>query len=201
MAKARSIEQIRQDVVKLLTTEGEYIIKRAYEMRNWKNRTGNLHDSYGSAVFVNGQLQRNSVKFVGQAIADPSKADKEVGDFKGERTRAQRGSSHRQFGNTGDKRYLTGDTVLAEGRDEINKFFNSYKATPNGIELVVAAVMYYAKILESGKYQVISSAATSLNRVANNLGKGVEIYALELNRKAGEIASNAFNVRLGQKIR
>lgn len=195
-------ENITQKIVKNLTEEGERIIKAAYNRKNWKNRTYNLHDSYGSAVYVNGNLQRGSIRYVGNPKANPDKNDKELGDWSGERTRTQKGSSHAQFGKTGDSRYQKGDTILAYGRDEINKFFNNYKPiNKNGIELVVAVVMFYAKILESGKYQVISSAVTDLSRIANQIGKDVEIYALEINRKADEIASGAFNVTLGQKIR
>lgn len=202
MARPKGRNGIRQELIKQLASEGEKIITTAYNRRKWKNRTYNLHDSYGSAVYANGVLQRSTIRFIGSPLADANRNDKEVGDYKGERTHAQRGSSHAEFGRTGDKRYLTGDTILAYGRDEINKFLNNYKpVTKDGIELVVAAVMYYAKILESGKYQVISSAVTSLNSIANRLGDGVEVYALELNRRANEIGSNSFNVSLGQKIR
>ena len=202
MARQRSRNSIKEEIVQQLATEGEKIITTAYNRRKWKNDTYNLHDSYGSAVYVDGVLRKSTKKFVGSPLADASRNNKEIGAFGSERTRAPRGSSHTEFGRTGDKRYLTGDTILAYGRDEINKFLNNYKpVTKDGIELVVAAVMYYAKILESGKYQVISSAVTSLNSIANRLGKGVEVYALELNRRANEIDSNSFSVSLGQKIK
>lgn len=202
MARQRSRNSIKEEIVQQLATEGEKIITTAYNRRKWKNDTYNLHDSYGSAVYVDGVLRKSTKKFVGSPLADASRNDKEIGDFGSERTRAQRGSSHAEYGRTGDKRYLTGDTILAYGRDEINKFLNNYKpVTKDGIELVVAVVMYYAKILESGKYQVISSAVTSLNSIANRLGKGVEVYALELNRRASDVGSNSFSVSLGQKIK
>lgn len=202
MARAKSRNRIKEEIVKQLAADGERIITAAYNRKKWENRTYNLHDSYGSAVYVDGVLRKSTKRFVGSPLADARRNDKELGDFGGERTRAQRGSSHAEFGRTGDKRYLTGDTILAYGRNEINKFLNNYKpVTKDGIELVVAAVMYYAKILESGKYQVISSAVTSLNSVADKLGKDVEVYALEINRRANEIGSDSFNVTLGQKIR
>lgn len=41
---------------------------------NWKHRTRNLHDSYGSAVFVNGKLAADSIRYFGGVYS--RKADK-----------------------------------------------------------------------------------------------------------------------------
>ena len=204
----KSYKNIESEVVKFLTQQGERIIKQAYSRRNWKNQTYNLQDSYGSAVFKNGHLLRDTIRYVSSAPkADAKKNSKELGAYSGERTRAQKGSSFREFGKTrGDTRFYKGDTIQAYGRDEVDKFFNSYKlATPNGIELVVVAAMYYAGILESGylgtKYQVISSATTELNDIARLLGRGVEVYALNIDRNRNEAETNkAFNVSRGQKL-
>lgn len=207
MAK-KSAKNIETEVIKFLTEQGEKIIKEAYSRRNWKNQTYNLHDSYGSAVFKDGNLLRSSIRYISNAPkADANRNSKELGDYKGQRSKAQKGSSYTEFGKTNrDGRFLTGDTIQAYGRDEINKFFNSYKlATTSGLELVVVAAMYYAGILESGylgtKYQVISSATTELNKIAQLLGKGVEVYALEIDRnRDGVFANTAFDVRRGQKL-
>lgn len=206
MAK-KSTKNIEKEVIDFLTEQGERIIKEAYRRRNWKNRTYNLQDSYGSAVFRNGVLLRNTIRYVSEPpLAKASKNDKELGDYKGQRSKAQRGSSYTEFNKSGDSRFLTGDTIYAYGRDEVNKFFNGYKlATTSGIELVVVAAMYYAGILESGylgtKYQVISSATTELNNIAQLLGKGVEVYALDIDRNRDEAFTNsAFNVKRGQKL-
>lgn len=37
----------------------------AYSKRGFKHRTRNLHDSYGSAVFVNGKLAADSIRYFG----------------------------------------------------------------------------------------------------------------------------------------
>ena len=203
MAK-KSAASIELEVIKFLTEQGEKIIKEAYSRRNWKNQTYNLHDSYGSAVFKDGNLLRSSIRYISNAPkADANRNSKELGDYKGQRSKAQKGSSYTEFGKANrDGRFLTGDTIQAYGRDEINKFFNSYKlATTSGLELVVVAAMYYAGILESGKYQVISSATTDLNNIAQILGKGVEVYALDIDRNRDEAFTNsAFNVKRGQKL-
>lgn len=206
--KKQSYKNLEDEVIKYLTEQGEQIIKKAYTQRNWKNRSHNLHDSYGSAVFRNGNLLRNTIRYVSsEPKANPYKNDKELGDYSGQMSKAQKGSSYREFGKA-DKpsRFIDGDTIQAYGRDEVNKFFNGYKlATNSGIELVVVAAMYYAGILESGylgtKYRVISSATTDMNKIAQSLGKGVDVYMLEIDRNRDEAFTNsAFNVTRGQKV-
>lgn len=207
MAK-KNTKSIEREVINFLTEQGEKIIKEAYNRRNWKNRTKNLKDSYGCAVYRNGTLLRYTKRFLTpNADANPYKNNKELGTYHGARTRALRGSSYTEFGKTRrDTRFYDGDTIYAYGRDEVNKFLEGYKlATNSGLELVVVAAMYYAGILESGylgtKYQVISSATTELNRIAQLLGKGVEVYALEIDRNRDEVFANtAFDVRRGQKL-
>lgn len=53
------------DVVNALKTLGYYAMLDAYKKREFKHRTRNLHDSYGSAVFVNGRLWLNSKRYLG----------------------------------------------------------------------------------------------------------------------------------------
>lgn len=204
MAKKQSFKNLEKEVIDYLTQQGERIIKTAYSRRGWRNRTYNLHDSYGSAVFKNGTLLRNTIRYISsEPKANAYRNSKELGDYRGQRSKAQKGSSYREF-KKADKpaRFLDGDTIQAYGRDEVNKFFNSYKlATESGLELVVVAAMYYAGILESRQYQVISSATTELNKIAQLLGKGVDVYALEIDRNRDEAFTNsAFDVRRGQKL-
>lgn len=198
--------KVVKQLIDNLTLEGERIIKRALDRRNWQHRTFNLHDSYGSAVFYNGALQPNTIRYAGPKLANPARNNKELGDYRGVRSKAQKGSSYKEFTSVGDNRFLDGDTIYAYGRDEVNKFFNGYKlAIRDGIELVVVAAMYYAGILESGylgtKYQVISSATTELTKMAKQLGDKVDVYALEISRNRDQAFTNsAFNVSIGQKL-
>lgn len=61
MAKQNSF--IRQ-LIQELALEGQKAIQEAYNNRDFTNRTYNLHDSYGSAVYYNGVLQMDSVYFI-----------------------------------------------------------------------------------------------------------------------------------------
>lgn len=54
-----------RDLVKSLTTLGYYAMANAYSLRSFQNRTRNLHDSYISAVFVDGELIERSIKRYG----------------------------------------------------------------------------------------------------------------------------------------
>lgn len=134
-----------------LLNEGEYIMKKAYSERDWNNRTYNLHDSYVAAVFDNG-------KCVGyrtlDQMADPSA-----------------GKSYNR-GSYGKNRQ--GDYFQLYGREEAENFVMSYEAShtnEKGVKLVVAAVMFYADILEQGqgrlrrKYKVISHVDSEFERL------------------------------------
>ena len=53
-----------QDMVQALSTLGYYAMLDAYKKHSFKHRTRNLHDSYASAVYVNGTLiKKNMPKF------------------------------------------------------------------------------------------------------------------------------------------
>lgn len=60
---------------------------------------------------------------------------------------------------------------LLRGREEIEKFLREFKASAKGFDLVIAAAMPYAQILETGggtlhrKYQVISLSFNELSRL------------------------------------
>ena len=47
-----------------LAEDGRRAIQTAYENRDFTNRTYNLHDSYGSAVYYNGVLQEASKHYI-----------------------------------------------------------------------------------------------------------------------------------------
>lgn len=63
-----------QDMVAALTTLGYYAMMDAYGKHSFTHRTRNLHDSYASAVYVNGNLIESSIRYVGGVVskkADP----------------------------------------------------------------------------------------------------------------------------------
>lgn len=74
MAKSISIGgQIRdsftRDTVKALSTLGYRAMMDAYAKRGFQHRTRNLHDSYGSAVYVDGVLIDSSIRYVGGILS------------------------------------------------------------------------------------------------------------------------------------
>lgn len=60
-------------LIQKLTDDGEKLVRRAYETRTFENRTYNLHDSYGSAVYVDGRLIKSSVRYAGSPTAKAGK--------------------------------------------------------------------------------------------------------------------------------
>lgn len=141
----RSSEAIIRNLIKSLANDGERVIKAAYESRNWKNRLNNLQDSYVSAVFYNGKLQKETVRYVN------------------DEPQSKRG---RDYGWISDN---VGDMYLT-GRGEAANFLASYQLRHNfekGIRLVVVAAMFYASLLENKGYQVLSQIDYQLMRLRN----------------------------------
>ena len=58
-----------QDMVQALSTLGYYAMLDAYKKHSFKHRTRNLHDSYASAVYVNGTLIKNSIRYIGGVLS------------------------------------------------------------------------------------------------------------------------------------
>ena len=70
-------------LISQLADDGEKAIREAYEGREFTNRTYNLHDSYGSAVYYNGTLVECSIRYVGAEMAEEDEryGRNEVNDF------------------------------------------------------------------------------------------------------------------------
>ena len=60
-------------LIQKLTDDGEKLARRASDTRTFENRTYNLHDSYGSAVYVDGRLVKSSVRYAGSPTAKAGK--------------------------------------------------------------------------------------------------------------------------------
>ena len=153
---AKNAKIILNALIDEIAHDGEMAIKQAYENRDFTNRTFNLHDSYGSAVYYNGKLIKRTVRYVGNEQANNGlnmgwvwDKPRSMPDFRGER------------------RY-EGDEVQMRGRDEVIDFFQKYTPKKKGIELVMVAAMFYATYLENGvgkmrrKYKVISSGLSAM---------------------------------------
>ena len=59
--------------VDMLATEGGKLIAQAVNNRDYTHRTLNLHDSYGSAVYLNGKLVEKSVMLLGSKATKAKK--------------------------------------------------------------------------------------------------------------------------------
>ena len=70
-------------LISQLADDGEKAIRQAYEGREFTNRTYNLHDSYGSAVYYNGNLVKSSIRYIGAEMAEEDEryGRNEVNDF------------------------------------------------------------------------------------------------------------------------
>lgn len=159
--------ELVQSLVSLLTEDGARAIEYAYVKRGYTNRLYNLHDSYGSAVYVDGVLDKSTLRYLNPEMRKSGRnfgwvwtKGRSMPDFRGERR-------------------LEGDELEMKGRDEVMDFFEQYKAPKGTICLVVVAAMFYASILEQGggnlkrKYAVISGAKTTLSNTfafQNGLG-------------------------------
>ena len=142
---------ITNSVVKTLAQEGKRIIKEAYEQKNWNNRTYNLYNSYVSAVIVNGKIR--SIMYLG-----PEHAPTGLDDAKPKSS----------AWTSATERHIKGIDV-ERGRREANNFVLSYASQhKKGVILVVGAAMFYAGILESKGYHVISNISTNLRDISAN---------------------------------
>ena len=65
-----------QRVISFLAMIGEKSIQEAYQNRGFTNRTYNLKDSYGSAVFYNGTLLDNTIRYIGPPEAKAKRLGK-----------------------------------------------------------------------------------------------------------------------------
>ena len=139
MARIRYGEVIKDKatraIVETLTTIGWEVAMEAYRRKTYTNRTFNLHDSYGSAVFVDGKLIPDSIKFIERAYA----------------TRPKR-HGHNLVNRSGKNKY-----EAMTGRESLKRFFDQawIVRKSDHITLVVAASMWYGDIVESKGYVVL----------------------------------------------
>lgn len=137
--------KIQWSIVQSLLKEGRKIILEAYESRKWENRTGNLKDSYVAAVISGGTV-------LGWTYID---------------------QDHAEFDER-DVITSTHNITVDSGRQEAINFVLSYASQhsrqKSKITLLVGVAMFYAGILESGGYKVLTNIDVNLQRIKD---KGV----------------------------
>lgn len=134
--------------VATLLKEGKRIITEAYEGRLWNNRTYNLYNSYVAAVVHNGQV-------LGWEFLGPEHAPN-----------PEYAKGANKYHNTG-REYKS--ISIESGREEAWNFVESYARQHKSSEmitLVVGAAMFYAGILESKGYHVITGIKENLQELA-----------------------------------
>lgn len=136
MARIGYSEQIKDKatkaLVEALTTVGWQVAMEAYRRKTYTNRTFNLHDSYGSAVYVDGVLQPDTKKYVN-------------------RSRSKRNDVHGHIDS--DNRYAP---YGLNGRRALDDFFDNLKISKRRkVTLVVAAAMWYGELVESKGFVVL----------------------------------------------
>lgn len=64
MATGVDVKKAISKMVDELALEGKRLVEKAYSTKDFTDRTYNLHDSYGSAVYYNGVLQPKSIYYM-----------------------------------------------------------------------------------------------------------------------------------------
>lgn len=177
--RAKIGEQIKdaltRDLVNACATLGYKAAMDAYRNHTYQHRTYALHDSYGSAVYLNGRLVPETIRYV-------NRARQKKGDIRG-----WRGSSDPE-GMRG-KNFDTGRKALQAYLENPPRMSKRSK----GITILVVAAQWYAMILE-GKGYVVLDPRTVASSITYNFDSyitpilekyGMKKFAPKLRRDLG----------------
>lgn len=158
MAKYVSAKELRDVLQKARVTEERATVQKlaklgydaimyAYNRKGFEHKTRNLHDSYGSAVYVNGNLIESSIRYIGGELSkkdDPltKKSGREtLNDFfrrshygraKGEMVLVCVAAMHyTKYLEEGRHRGGYKIQVISAARDYVDQNFNKYLDTRN----------------------------------------------------------------------
>lgn len=173
-------KSITDNVCKSLAKEGGRIIREAYETKNWKDRSYNLYNSFVSAVIVDGKIR--SIDYLGpeHAPSDTNNSKPGSSEWLAETSRPY------------------GKVDIERGRKEANNFVASYAAQhKKGIILIIAATMFYAGILESNGYRVISHVST---RLEDLIGDGLYLKDFKVGNMFSDFKSGSdAQIKIGKE--
>lgn len=146
-ARAKIGEQIKdaltRDLVNACATLGYKAALDAYRNHTYQHRTYALHDSYGSAVYLDGRLVPETIRYV-------NRARQTKGDVRGWRGAAD------PEGMRG-KNFDTGRKALQAYLENPPRMSKRKK----GITILVVAAQWYAMILEGKGYTVLDPRTVS----------------------------------------
>ena len=145
--RAKIGEQIKdaltRDLVNACATLGYKAAMDAYRNHTYQHRTYALHDSYGSAVYLDGRLVPETIRYV-------NRARQKKGDIHG-----WRGASDPE--GTRGKNFDTGRKALQAYLENPPRMSRRKK----GITILVVAAQWYAMILEGKGYTVLDPRTVS----------------------------------------
>ena len=144
------MDAFTRDLVNALATLGWRASIEAYKRKSFTNRTFNLHDSYGSAVYVNGVLQDRTIRYMGGQMSHRYGTSQQAPKRK---RKSKLGPRYYRYGKSG-REVLD---VFFHG----NKWYKGRQFGKNGIVLVVVAAMWYADFLEKKGYKVITDVGNA----------------------------------------
>lgn len=135
--------------IQQLSKEADELVRKANEGREVQNRTYNMEDAYGWAIFYEGKERK-------RGYLNKSPKSKKT---------------HDGWAKAG----ISANT----GRGYLDDYFNNYKPSGKGLELVVVNAVYYTYILERGKqggkgvkYRIISQMTQQFDELAKKY-KGI----------------------------
>jgi hypothetical protein len=149
-----------RDLVNALAKLGGEAVLYAYRKKSFTNRTFNLHDSYGSAVYVNGVLQERTIRYAGGQMSHRPGILKQTGNTPKKR-RSKLGKRYYRYGKNGR------DVLHVFFRG--NEYYKGHKFGKSGIVLVVVAAMWYAGMLAKKGYRIIGAANDYLDSHLDNV--------------------------------
>lgn len=152
-----------RDLVNALAKLGGEAALHAYRNRSFTNRTFNLHDSYGSAVYINGVLQERTIRYAGGQMSHRPGILKRT--IKPTKRRSKLGQRYYRYGKNG-REVLH---IFFRGND----YYKGHKFGKSGIVLVVVAAMWYAGMLAKKGYRVVGAANEYLNSHLDNVVRDV----------------------------
>lgn len=133
--------------------DAKRIVKKAADSKEAKNRSFNMMDAYGYAIYFNGKQMRHGYA---------SDITMSKGIHKG---------------------WAKHSIPADDGRGYLDQFFKEYTPKSKGIELVVVNAIYYASILEAGKgfggatFRIISQIESDMDTLKQKHGGRVRFFS------------------------
>lgn len=155
-------DEFARDLANACSIVGYLALRAAYKASTYTNRTYALHDSYGSAVYLNGQLVPNSEKFVERHYQ--KKAD----------SRGWRGAKDESGAKPKD---------WETGRQAVRAYLNNPPrlSSKDHITILFVAAQWYAGYVDSNGYKVLDQSV-----LKNEVNLQFDKYIMPVLKKYGQ---------------